>query len=323
MTLLREPHLASSSVSRYVGNHYAAVFIDFENVYYYLRNYYLSLNEPTDLILDMIRNLRTMVLRTREERVIVQKAYADFERLGTTPQGSLYLLGVETHNVLGTEHKNAADMRLCIDAMEILYTRPEINTFIFLAGDRDYIPVIQHLTQQARTVLAVAFKEKFLSGDLLQNVGEENFIDAEKLLSDEMLERFLAAKVSKMQADQPRTSSTSEAPKRPVPRPNGTRIGQPSTFARSQPITNEDELEALELLLRDFGHHSEVFLSPYLFKLRNQMDQLADYQRKALISNLEDCGAIRVEKRQGEPHDYSVILINWNHETVQSLNPGM
>ena len=71
--------------------------------------------------------------------------------------GDLYLLGVEAHNVLGTEHKNAADMRLCIDAMEILYTRQNIQSFILVAGDRDYIPVIQHLKKNGRTVRVAGF----------------------------------------------------------------------------------------------------------------------------------------------------------------------
>lgn len=307
---------------------YAAVFIDFENVFYYLKNYYARLSEPTDLMLDMIRNLRTKLLRDRDERVIVQKAYADFERLSAAPQGSLYLLGVETHNVLGTEHKNAADMRLCIDALELLYTRPEISTFVFVAGDRDYIPVIQHLTKQAKTVLAVAFREKFLSGDLLQNVGEENFIDAEKLLSDEMLERFLYARVEALQAASVSTKPAPESPKHtdegiPVGRTIGTHVrSNGPTFSKSLPIEAGDEREILEILITNFGQYPEVFLTPFLHKLRNEMDQLADYQRKALITNLEDYGAIRVEKRHGEPHDYSVVLINWDHPTVRELNPG-
>lgn len=300
---------------------YAAVFIDFENVYYYLKNYYPKLDDPSDLILDMVRNLRSRMLGDRDERVIVMKAYADFERMKATPQGSMYLLGVETHNVLGTDHKNAADMRLCIDALEILYTRPEINTFIFLAGDRDYIPVIQHLTKQAKQVMAVAFREKFLSGDLLLNVGEENFIDAETLLGEAALGRLNEAK-----AEAARARDLEEHAKAASPTKEALKAAQratpATTFSRALGMDDEDERDALEILLRYFGHHPEVFLMPYLHKLRNEMPQLADYQRKALISNLEYNGAVKVERRQGEPNDYSVIIINWDHPTVRELNPG-
>lgn len=300
---------------------YAAVFIDFENVYYYLKNYYPRLAEPSDLILDMIRNLRSKMLGDRDERVIVMKAYADFERMKATPQGSMYLLGVETHNVLGTDHKNAADMRLCIDALEILYTRPEINTFIFLAGDRDYIPVIQHLTKQAKQVMAVAFREKFLSGDLLLNVGEENFIDAETLLGEAALGRLNEAKAEAAAAREQEERAKTAGPTKEALKA-ALRATPTTTFNRALGMDDEDERDALEILLRYFGHHPEVFLMPYLHKLRNEMPQLADYQRKALISNLEYNGAVKVERRQGEPNDYSVIIINWDHPTVRELNPG-
>ena len=111
-------------------------------------------------------------------------AYADFERIPTTPQGNLYLLGVSTRNVLGTDHKNAADMQLCIDALEVMYTRPDIGTFVLVAGDRDYIPVLQHLRRQARQVLVAGFRES-VSGDLIQNLGDKHFINARDLLGEE------------------------------------------------------------------------------------------------------------------------------------------
>jgi len=51
---------------------------------------------------------------------------------------------------------------------------------VIFAGDRDYIPLIQHLKKQAKTVISVGFEGSF-SGDLLLNVGRQNFIDANGL----------------------------------------------------------------------------------------------------------------------------------------------
>ena len=78
-------------------------------------------------------------------------------------------------------------MQLCIDALEVLYTRPAIGTFVLVGGDRDYIPVIQHLRRQARQVKVVGFRES-VSGDLLQMLGQEHFIDARDLLPAERLQ---------------------------------------------------------------------------------------------------------------------------------------
>jgi NYN domain len=294
---------------------YAAVFVDYENVYYHLKNNFNLGLEVNDYVLDIIRNLRTMTNTERGQQCIVLHAYGDFERLSGTPQGSLYLMGVESHNVLGTEHKNAADMKLCIDAMDLLYTRPEINTFIFLAGDRDYIPLMQHLRQKAKSILAVAFRGN-VSGDLLQVIGDENFIDAEGLITEALRKALVERK--------PTEAKESETVKPPANLPQ-VRPAPPITppiFTLAKSVKNEDDRRALTILLQNFGTYSEVFLSPFLWKLRGEMQDLADYQRKALITNLEMLGAVRVEKRQGEPNDYSVIIINWDHPDVREINPG-
>ena len=85
-------------------------------------------------------------------------------------------------------------MQLCIDVLEVLYTRAEISTFVLVAGDRDYIPVIQHLRRQARSILGVGFRES-VSGDLLLNLGEGQFLDARELLSPGTLERLETRRV--------------------------------------------------------------------------------------------------------------------------------
>lgn len=293
---------------------FAAMFLDFENVYYYLRNQ-SDIDEPNDLILEMLRRLRDRLLEERNERCIVMKAYADFERISSPPLGSLYLLGVETHNVLGTEHKNAADMRLCIDALEILYTRPEISTFVFLAGDRDYIPLIQHLNKQAKEVLVVAFRGN-VSGDLLQNVGERNFLDALSLLNEDIRPRIGVVKPPR-----PEAPAKAYKPAETVSKPPLAPAQTPE-FNPIRRLEEEDERLCLEVMLSDFSQHSEIWLTPYLRKLTYDLPHLADFERKALVDNLEHKGVLRIEKRRGEPYDYSVIIVNWNHPDVQAMNPG-
>lgn len=248
-------------------------------------------------------------------------AYADFEKVGANAQSQLYLLGVETHHVLGTEHKNAADMKLCIDALDVLYTRREIETFYVLAGDRDYIPVIQHLQTHAKNVIVCAFKGN-VSGDLKQVVGENSILDAatqlpediQKMLQaaiDVQRERELSAKEARL--DQAVKGSVStQAPK----------AVSKLIFNKNINLKYEDEIDALRVMLTNFGHHQEVWMSSYLRILRTEMPTLADYQRKELIANLETYGAVSVEKRVGDPHDYSVIIINWDHPDVRLINPG-
>ena len=175
---------------------YAAIFIDFENVYYFLKNHFIDPPELNNYVLDMVRGLREK-LTAQGLDCLISYAYADFERLATAPQGQLYLMGVSTRNVLGTAHKNAADMQMCIDLMEVMYTRPDISTFIVVAGDRDYIPVLQHLKRSAKNVLVAGFRES-VSGDLLQNIGADNFIDARDLLGSEQIDQLEARRNAKL-----------------------------------------------------------------------------------------------------------------------------
>jgi uncharacterized LabA/DUF88 family protein len=297
---------------------FAAVFIDFENIYYFFREALPEGVNARDMVLRLVRELKRHMIEERQENCIILHAYADFERVEDDAMGDFYLVGVETHNVLGTEHKNAADMRLCIDALETMYTRPEIGTFVFVAGDRDYIPVAQHLKKHARKVLIVAFPGQ-ISGDLLNIVGDDNFLDGRRLLPDEIAGRIsvVRKKVSPPVA--------AEAP-------NGHTSARPAlstvNFSPAKRLTTAHEREALGILLHDFGKHHEVYVMPYLYRLGNEMSDLDQYERKDLVTALTAAGAIKIEKREGvdrhtgERNTYSVIIINWDHPDVRALAPG-
>ena len=278
----------------------AAVFIDFENVYYFLKNDAGTGAHAEDYSVDLLRKLKQFVQETYDEHAISLDAYADFERIEDNAQSALYLLGIETHNVLGTDHKNAADMKLCIDALDVLYTREEIRTFVVVAGDRDYIPLIRHLKKHGRTVRVAGFRQA-VSGDLLANVGDEFFID-----------------VGKFVRHAPPKPAASSGP------PAAGSGAAPAGNGFSSEVQNVDgsARDALMLLFKYFAGKREVWVTPFLHKLRSDMPQLQEHERKQIISGLHDSGVVRVEKRTGEPHDYSVMVVNWNHPDVRAINPG-
>ncbi|MCW5939044.1 MAG: NYN domain-containing protein [Fimbriimonadaceae bacterium] len=298
---------------------FASVFIDFENIYYFFREALPEGVNARDMVLRLVRELKKHMLEERQENCIILHAYADFERIEDDAMGDFYLVGVETHNVLGTQHKNAADMRLCIDALETMYTRSEIGTFVFVAGDRDYIPVVQHLKKHARNVLIVAFPGQ-ISGDLLNIVGEESFLDGRTLLPDEIAGRIsIVRKKTPSPALEPVATNGSHAAKPAV---------SAVSFATPKRLSSAHEREALGILLHDFGKHHEVYVMPYLYRLGNEMSDLDQYERKDLVNSLTSAGAIKVEKREGvdrhtgERNTYSVIIINWDHPDVRVLSPG-
>lgn len=344
---------------------YAAVFIDFENIYYFLKNHFHDPPDLNDIVLDIVRSLREE-LGKKSLDSLISYAYADFERLATAPQGALYLMGVSTRNVLGTDHKNAADMQLCIDALEVMYTRPEIGTFVLVAGDRDYIPVLQHLRRQARQVLVAGFRES-VSGDLLQNIGAEQFLDARTLLTPGRIEAL-----EKRRADRQRTIEESRrlreqglagvpsaaalaaraaapdaelqakvmpAPMASLPRPIipvaartlSSRLAEEvPDFAPAHRLATDTERRTLAFMLNEFQkleskqqrRVTELWLGPFMRLLTDELPELPDYERRDLLNKLRDAGTIRIEKREGEPHPFSVIVVNYSHPDVQELHPG-
>ena len=347
---------------------FAAVFLDFENVYYFFKNTYFDPPELNDHILEMLRNLRQKLSADYNLDSIVLNAYADFERLDSSPQSALYLLGVDTKNVLGTDHKNAADMRLCIDVLEVLYTRAEISTFVLVAGDRDYIPVIQHLRRQARRVLGVGFRES-VSGDLLLNLGEGQFLDARELLGEATLERLETRRIEQQKlhddrekrfAEQARgiseraraanagttanassgTNSTNSAPKFEISNDGPANVRDermlqnapiapplPPQFAEVSRIHDKNALACLEIILErvhqlEQTHGTrELWLGPFLRQLTDEMPMLAEFERRNALDDLARSGATLVEKRPGDPHPFSVLLVNFQHPDVWELNP--
>jgi uncharacterized protein (TIGR00288 family) len=138
----------------YVHAPNAALLIDFDNVTMGIRS---DLgNELRDLLSsDIITG-----------KVAVQRAYADWRRY---PQYIVPLAESSIDMIMapayGSSKKNATDIRLAVDAMELVFTRPEIGTYILLSGDSDFASLVTKLKEYGKYVIGVGIRES--SSDLL------------------------------------------------------------------------------------------------------------------------------------------------------------
>ncbi|MFW6085022.1 MAG: NYN domain-containing protein, partial [Gemmatimonadota bacterium] len=155
----RAPHLRSQTAS---GEHspHAALLIDFDNVTMGIRS---NLGQELSNLLD------SDVIRGK---VSVQRAYADWRRypqyIVPLSEASIDLIFAPAY---GSSKKNATDIRLAIDALEIVFTRPEIGTFILLSGDSDFSSLVLKLKEYGKYIIGVGMQES--SSDLLvQNCDE-------------------------------------------------------------------------------------------------------------------------------------------------------
>jgi len=132
----------------------AALLIDFDNVTMGIRS-------------DLGNELRTLLgSDIIKGKVAVQRAYADWRRY---PQYIVPLAESSIDMIMapayGTSKKNATDIRLAVDAMELVFTRPEIGTYILLSGDSDFASLVTKLKEYGKYVIGVGIRES--SSDLL------------------------------------------------------------------------------------------------------------------------------------------------------------
>jgi len=138
----------------------AALLIDFDNV---------TMGIRSDLQQELRRLMNSEMIRGK---VAVQRAYADWRRY---PQ---YIVPLSEASIdlifapaFGSNKKNATDIRLAIDALELVFTRPEIGTYILLSGDSDFSSLVIKLKEYGKYVIGVGIRES--SSDLLiQNCDE-------------------------------------------------------------------------------------------------------------------------------------------------------
>ncbi|MFC4076955.1 NYN domain-containing protein [Salinithrix halophila] len=131
-----------------------AIFIDYENVYYGLKKYHVDPDHPEsrhNLFLRLLEHYGRTAVRMVE-------AYADFEVLNKEiSMHSLQKKRVHIHQVYGNgrggdERKNAADIQLCLDAMDLLHQVPELSTFVIVSADQDMVPLMDRLWTRGKRV---------------------------------------------------------------------------------------------------------------------------------------------------------------------------
>jgi uncharacterized protein (TIGR00288 family) len=90
-------------------------------------------------------------------RVVVRRAYADWSsfdedrRMLTRHQVEL----IEIPQRMGASRKNAADIKMAVDAIELSFERGYITTFVLGTGDSDFTPLVHKLRELNRRVIGI------------------------------------------------------------------------------------------------------------------------------------------------------------------------
>ena len=93
--------------------------------------------------------------------------------------------------------KNSADIRLVVDAMDLAWSKPHVDTFVIVSGDSDFSPLVSKLKENGKHVIGLGMKGS--TSELLRDNCDE-FIYYEDLERQEQDEQQLA---TNLYADMP------------------------------------------------------------------------------------------------------------------------
>jgi uncharacterized protein (TIGR00288 family) len=156
------------------GEHTLAVFIDFENIA-------LGFKGKKDKRFDIQKVLERLV---EKGKIIVKKAYADWadyaEYKKPLHEAAIELIEIPKRSMSG---KNSADIRLCVDSLDLCYSKEHIDTFVIVSGDSDFSPLVSKLKENGKRVIGLGIKDS--SSNLLINNCDEfiYYEDLERPLS--------------------------------------------------------------------------------------------------------------------------------------------
>lgn len=125
-----------------------AVFLDYENLALGARDHLGGMQFDFKPIADAL---------AVRGRVVVRRAYADWSyfdedrRMLTRHQVEL----IEMTQRMGASRKNAADIKMVVDAIEMAFEREYITTFVMCTGDSDFSPLVHKLRELDKKVIGV------------------------------------------------------------------------------------------------------------------------------------------------------------------------
>lgn len=156
-----------------------AVFLDYENLALGARDHLGGMDFDYGPISDAL---------AVRGRTVMRRAYADWSffdedrRALTRHQVEL----IEMPQRMGVNRKNAADIKMVVDAIEVAFERDHITTFVMCTGDSDFSPLVHKLREMNKRVIGIGVEnstsrllppacDEFLFYDRLEGVeaGEE------------------------------------------------------------------------------------------------------------------------------------------------------
>ncbi|WP_422769912.1 NYN domain-containing protein [Plantactinospora sp. WMMC1484] len=129
-----------------------ALFLDYENLALGARDHLGGLVFDFRPIADAL---------AERGRVVVRRAYADWSFFGEDRRmlTRSHVELIEIPQRMGASRKNAADIKMAVDAVELAFERGYISTFVICTGDSDFTPLVHKLRELNKRVIGVGVEK--------------------------------------------------------------------------------------------------------------------------------------------------------------------
>ncbi|MGC8859504.1 MAG: NYN domain-containing protein [Ignavibacteria bacterium] len=109
-----------------------------------------------------LKDIFNEIKKKETGKIAIQRAYANWSdpRLNIL-RGDIVELGIEPIQMFGFgkgSQKNASDIQLAIDAIDIAYTKSAIEVFVIVSGDGGFSSLAKKLHEYGKMVIGCAFK---------------------------------------------------------------------------------------------------------------------------------------------------------------------
>jgi hypothetical protein len=283
----------------------AAMFVDYDNLYTILQSQSEHSRSAGEYAEEIFEEVRRYLEEGDDTPTIFGRAYGTFETLLDDEDAQVLSVlqqrGIEPVHVptaVGMQ-ENTSEVRLTLELTNFLTRRSDVQTLVIVTGNRPYLPLVRWIREQGCRPLVAAVNPP-QTADTPAFVEDSKYLDARNLLSQNSREDLLSNAPTSGAA-----YTRAQTPEDPPPQ-------------QFQPLDAPAARRAVEITEEHFGQYDEVYLTPLLRKLSDLMGP--DQDPKSLVSELEAAGAARLEKRNGYPYNYTVLIVNDDHPDVQEVH---
>lgn len=268
-----------------------ALFIDFENVRYGLKNNFGREPDP-QMLMAKARKYGPVALAT---------AYADFTEHPDYFRRKLEVAGISPRDIArrspDVAHKSSSDMAMLMDIIDCLLDRPTVHTLILMTGDSDFIRVVARARNRFGKRVIIAGVPGSVSNDLISSA------DA----ADPIFEPDWAP-----------------APT-PTPEP-GDSLPVDSTWTPEVPPTLSQELSDVERRLiklidyldRTRPYLTFLFVKTHALSPNNQLN-LSPMQVDLVLTQFKERGILRDEVREVDGRTLRLLRFLRDHPISQQV----